>query len=268
MRFYGLFTLTNYAMAKDLPYFKFVISEWNDGDVTLCSLEAQGLFINLCSIYWSQEGNMSLAKSKRRFNNCNATAWESLINDKVIKVKGDRIIINFLDEQFKERGKLSSTNSENASKGWEKRRNNTNEVRPHTDGIEVASNIEEKRTEERREEEKKKEENKIAEITATKVATIEDRQKAFMEKLTPYLPDYSKEMLREFFDYWVEKNDGGRKMRFEMQKVFDVSRRLKTWSKNNYNNGTRINGKREQGINSLKEDFAKRVIARNSGESV
>jgi len=136
-------------MAKDLPYFKFVISEWNDGDVTLCSLEAQGLFINLCSIYWSQEGNMSLAKSKRRFSDCNATAWEQLINDKVIKVKGDKVIINFLDEQLKERGKLSNTNSENAAKGWEKRRNNATEMRPHTDGIEPACNIEEKRREEK-----------------------------------------------------------------------------------------------------------------------
>lgn len=226
-------------MAKDLPYFKFVISEWNDGDVTLCSLDAQGLFINLCSIYWSQEGNMSLAKSKRRFCNCNATAWESLINDKVIKVKGDRIIINFLDEQFKERGKLSSTNSKNASDGWEKRRNNATEMRPHTDGIEVVSNIEEKRTEKKKEEEKKTEDNK-GKIDATKVATIDDRQNSFMEKLKPHLQEYPKEMLREFFDYWVEKNDGGRKMRFEMQKVFDIQRRLKTWSKNNYDGG-RIN---------------------------
>lgn len=254
-------------MAKDLPYFKFVISEWNDGDVTLCSLEAQGLFINLCSIYWSQEGNMSLAKSKRRFSNCNATAWESLINDKVIKVKGDRIIINFLDEQFKERGKLSSTNSENAAKGWEKRRNTATEMRPHTNGIEVVSNIEEKRTEENKGEEKKKEQNNIGEITATKVATIEDRQKAFMERLTPYLPDYSKEMLREFFDYWVEKNPDGRKMRFEMEKVFDISRRLKTWKRNNYNNGTRIN-KREQASVSRKTNFAERVNARNNGEQL
>lgn len=253
-------------MAKDLPYFKFVISEWNDGDVTLCSLEAQGLFINLCSIYWSQEGNMSLAKSKRRFSNCNATAWESLMNDKVIKVKGDRIIINFLDEQFKERGKLSSTNSENASNGWKKRRNTATEMRPHTDGIEVVSNIEEKRTEKKKEEEKKTEDNKVK-IDATKVATIDDRQNSFMEKLKPHLQEYPKEMLREFFDYWVEKNDGGRKMRFEMQKVFDINRRLKTWKKNNYSNGTRID-KREQASVSRKTNFAERVNARNNGEQL
>lgn len=126
------------------------------------------------------------------------------------------------------------------------------------------SRVEESKVDKSKAEKKKADDN----IDATKVATIEDRQRSFMEKLTPYLPEYSKEMLREFFDYWVEKNDGGRKMRFEMQKVFDVSRRLKTWQRNNYSNGTRTNNKREQGLNSLKENFGKRVIAGGTGGAV
>jgi len=146
-------------MAKDLPYFKFIISEWNDGDVTLCSLEAQGLFINLCSLYWSQEGELSLSKSKRRFSGCNATAWKELISDKVIKIDGDNIVINFLDEQFEDRGKLSVTNSKNATDGWKKRRENATAQRPHTEPIEVVSNKEEKREEEKRKKEKRTEEN-------------------------------------------------------------------------------------------------------------
>lgn len=145
-------------MAKDLPYFKFGCSEWNDGDVTLCSMEAQGLFINLCSIYWSQEGDLSLAKAKRRFSGCSATAWESLINDRVIKLDGDNIVINFLDEQFEERGKLSSTNAENAAKGWEKRRQNATAQPSQSGRIKVACNIEEKREEEKRKKEKRREE--------------------------------------------------------------------------------------------------------------
>jgi hypothetical protein len=145
-------------MAKDLPYFKFIISEWNDGDVTICSFEAQGLFINLCSIYWSQEGNLSFVRAKRRFSGCNATAWEELVNEGIIKLDGDDVVINFLDEQLEERGKLSKTNSENAAKGWEKRRNNATALPSHSDPIEVACNIEEKRTEKNRTEQKKKEE--------------------------------------------------------------------------------------------------------------
>ena len=49
-------------MAKDLPYFKFFCSEWNDGDITLESYEAQGVFINICSYYWSNECNVNFDK--------------------------------------------------------------------------------------------------------------------------------------------------------------------------------------------------------------
>lgn len=68
---------------------------------------------------------------------------------------------------------------------------------------------------------------------ADKSATIDDRKKLLMKKMVIHLPEYGKEMLREFFDYWTEMNEGGKKMRFEMQKVFQVDRRLKTWSRNN-----------------------------------
>lgn len=84
--------------------------------------------------------------------------------------------------------------------------------------------------EEEQEEEQTKEET--PQLVAAKAATLDDRYSEFMQKLTPYVEKYGKEMLREFFDYWTEKNDGGRKFRFEMQKVFDIEKRLRTWSKN------------------------------------
>ena len=40
---------------------------------------------------------------------------------------------------------------------------------------------------------------------------------------------YEKEMCLEFYNYWVEMNPNGKKMRFEMERVFDVVRRLATW---------------------------------------
>ena len=42
-------------MAKSLPYFKFFCSEWSDGDITLEDYQTQGLFINICAYYWSNE---------------------------------------------------------------------------------------------------------------------------------------------------------------------------------------------------------------------
>ena len=42
---------------------------------------------------------------------------------------------------------------------------------------------------------------------------------------------YPKSILAEFCDYWTESNPNGRQLRFEQQKVFDISRRLRTWIK-------------------------------------
>lgn len=141
-------------MAKDLPYFKFIISEWNDGDITLCSLEAQGLFINLCSLYWSQEGKLSLSKSKRRFK-CDERIWKELIDDKIIKIDHDQIVINFLKEQLKERGLRSETNSDNGKLGGRPRKQDVKAIAFHDESEMKAneSNIEKRREEENREEE-------------------------------------------------------------------------------------------------------------------
>jgi hypothetical protein len=144
-------------MAKDLPYFKFNVSEWNDGDITICSMEAQGLFINLCSLYWSKEGRLSFSNVKRRFNGCNTTVWEELVNEQIIKLEGDNIFISFLDEQLVERKKLSETNSQNVAKRWAKEVSDTTVLPPNNDGKEVVYNIEEKREEERRKKKKREE---------------------------------------------------------------------------------------------------------------
>lgn len=61
--------------------------------------------------------------------------------------------------------------------------------------------------------------------------TIKQREEDFKKSLHPYLNKYGKELLNNFYLYWTEKKPKGKKMRFEMEKVFDVKRRLLTWSK-------------------------------------
>ena len=65
---------------------------------------------------------------------------------------------------------------------------------------------------------------------------LKTRKHAFGEKLIPYIEQYGKALIREFFDYWTEHNENGKKMRFEKEKTFDISRRLARWSKNNSSN--------------------------------
>ena len=50
-----------------------------------------------------------------------------------------------------------------------------------------------------------------------------------------FVKDYSserKECIKEFCEYWTESNMSGNKMKFEMQKTFDIKRRLGKWIQN------------------------------------
>ena len=47
--------------------------------------------------------------------------------------------------------------------------------------------------------------------------------------------DVSQDVLTEFCDYWTEPNKSNNKMRFELQKTFDINLRLKRWCKNSWN---------------------------------
>ena len=49
-----------------------------------------------------------------------------------------------------------------------------------------------------------------------------------------YLEKYGYNMLKAFVDYWTEKNSRGKKMKYQMEKTFDIDKRLNTWSKNDY----------------------------------
>lgn len=69
-------------------------------------------------------------------------------------------------------------------------------------------------------------------------------------------PEYEKEMLQEFFDYWSEPTKNGKKMRFELEKTWDFKRRLKRWfdNSNKWNNA-----KQNTNIRSdVQAEFARR----------
>lgn len=102
-------------MAKELPYFQFEPAEYLTKDISFCSLEAQGLFINICSYYWQRECKLTTEQLLRRLNH--PKELEELIGEKVISVIESVIKVSFLDDQYKNATKKSNTNSINGSKG-------------------------------------------------------------------------------------------------------------------------------------------------------
>jgi len=77
--------------------------------------------------------------------------------------------------------------------------------------------------------------------------TFEERKHEFGERLIPFLSQYGKLMIRQFFDYWTETSPNGTKMRFEKESTFEVPKRLARWKLNNYNyNNSTSNEQRQQ----------------------
>lgn len=71
--------------------------------------------------------------------------------------------------------------------------------------------------------------NVVAKKNAAKAATL-SRKDSFYQSLIPFVGQYPKEMIRAFYDYWSELNKSETKMRYELEKTWELPLRLKTWS--------------------------------------
>lgn len=76
----------------------------------------------------------------------------------------------------------------------------------------------------------------------TLASTFDKRKTDFYNSLVPYVEEYGKEMIRAFFDYWSEANKSRTKMRCELEKTWEVKRRLVTWASRDNRFNTKNNG--------------------------
>lgn len=77
-----------------------------------------------------------------------------------------------------------------------------------------------------------------------KKITTEQKEKLFYDSLTPYVGVYPREMIRSFYNYWSEWNKSGKKMRWELEKTWQIEKRLEYWnrrSNSRIENGNRTN---------------------------
>jgi len=66
-----------------------------------------------------------------------------------------------------------------------------------------------------------------------KQETIEERKLKFANALQPFLNEYGRLLLNDFYGYWTEHGEQDKKLRFEKEKTFGISQRLKTWLSRN-----------------------------------
>jgi len=196
-------------MAKELPYFKFEPNQWDSGMVQLCSYQSKGIFIEMCCLYWSRLGDLPYALALQKLCNGDASLLQELESNQIYDVEGGNITINFLDEQLNEFLETS-----------EKRRAAANERWKNASAMQMHSKSNAIREEKRRVDKRKEEKN------------IEDRKREFYNSLSPFISDFGKQTVDDFFGYWSEHGEKDKKFRKEKEKSFSIKRRLETWKRN------------------------------------
>jgi hypothetical protein len=109
-------------MSKELPWFKFHCDQWLGKKITLESFEIQGIFINVCAIYWANDCKIKIATLQKRYGE----AIQNLVDEGYLKDKNGIAKISFLDSQWQDRYKTHKENSNNGKLGakarWAKHR--------------------------------------------------------------------------------------------------------------------------------------------------
>ena len=88
-------------MAKELPYFRFTVQDWQNGKISLESYELKGLFIDVCGYYWINDCHLTLAILNKKFSNA-TNLLQQLIELGILKHENrhDKVEIEFLNIQY------------------------------------------------------------------------------------------------------------------------------------------------------------------------
>lgn len=157
--------------------------------------------------------------------------------------------------------------TEAINKRWEKYRSiqeNTNEYKCIEENTNEGNNNPNPKPNPQNKKESKKK-NPID--AATAAARLNERKEDFYNSLIPYVTQYGKDMVRAFFDYWSEPNKSNSKMRFELERTWDLARRLGTWASRDNQFNHRSNGTNDiRGNSESRAQDAAGIIASLAAE--
>lgn len=179
-------------MAKNNPYFKFDVNQWITGDITSQSDALQGFFIRFCAYYWSQDCNVSYAKASKKFKKM---SLQKLINASIIKRNDDELHVNFLDNQYEVRSKLSKKNATSGKVGGEK----SGESRGYVKQNEALASTQRSQGEKRREDNKEIREDGEKTLASQQTNFFRIREEVFLMKPSEYFITN----LASIWEHWV-----------------------------------------------------------------
>lgn len=146
-------------MAKELPFFKFEISEWMFGRIQKQPESIRGMFIDLCCKYWHKLGEYLLEDAELDFG---SDRIKQLMDVHIIGQESGYLFIKFLDAQLDECAEQSKKNS---IKGLKSAKIRASRRQPQLTTVEPQlTTVEPNPTEEKRREEKRKENLSVVKI--------------------------------------------------------------------------------------------------------
>lgn len=180
----------------------------------------------------------------------------SIINDfDLFQVEGDDFISNSVNIRMNKRAEISEKRRKAIEARWGKKGDsdteelqndtnvlqknntcNTNVIQNDTNkikGKEIKLNEIEKENKEKINSDDSNivrgENQNFATDVAERKDPIEQKKLEFKKMLSAYKQQYDIEVLHEFYDYWSEPNKSRTKIKWEMEKTWDLNLRLKTW---------------------------------------
>jgi uncharacterized protein YdaU (DUF1376 family) len=174
-------------------------------------IESYGIFWALLELLFNEENKLCIDDySVLAFSlQCDADKLKSVIEDFDLFIIEDGCFYSRrLNNHIEEINNKSNKAKENASKRWK----NANAIQSHSE----------------------RNASKVNKSISKVNKSIEERIVDFKKSIQS-IEGINDEDKKAFFLYWTEKNKSGSKYRAEMEKTFDISRRLKRWSNNNFN---------------------------------
>ena len=246
---------------KELPYFRFTPSEWQNGKISLEDFELQGYFINVCSYYWISDCSITRIMLEKKFRNTK-NLLELCLELEIFQhdLETDFISFSFLNVKFDERCNLRKQKQLAGSKGGIQKKINCSSATTllqQNDSKSVANknknkNKKENNNKNRKEEEKENIEIEIAALQPPTKKKLDELILDFKESLYNFCEEkggsYSAELVKEFFNYWSEPNQSKTKMRWQLEKTFAIPNRLATWRKNEQKFNQNGNSQNKTGV--------------------
>ena len=103
--------------------------------------------------------------------------------------------------------------------------------------------------------------SKYSKAKQSKENILLDRTNKFKKQVFEFQSQYDLEMLEEFVLYWTEPNKSNTKLKYELEKTWDYSRRLKRWANNMQTNSSpsqkfQLNGSLDAEITKRNKNLA------------